>query len=234
MSSLYIITSAGFIVLTIISAFLLYTILQKGISLSPWGEERKQKIKSRMLFLLLVWFAFLSVFSITGVAGKFELFPFNMAPVLIIPLVIVLLLTFSKGTATVLHHIDIKELTRLQLFRFFVEVLLWMTFIQNLLPVQMTFEGRNWDILSGVTAPLIAHFFLKNKKALIIWNILCLGLLINIVTIAILSMPTPLRAFANEPANHIVTRFPFIFLPGFLVPLAYTLHFLSLRKLLSK
>jgi hypothetical protein len=35
----------------------------------------------------------------------------------------------------------------------------------------------------------------------------------------------------NEPANLLVTKFPFILLPGMLVPLAYGLHFLSLRQL---
>jgi hypothetical protein len=35
----------------------------------------------------------------------------------------------------------------------------------------------------------------------------------------------------NEPANLLVTKFPFIMLPGMLVPLAYGLHFLSLRQL---
>ena len=45
------------------------------------------------------------------------------------------------------------------------------------------------------------------KIAVVLWNILGLGLLINIVAIAILSMPTPLRVFMNEPANTIVTEF---------------------------
>jgi hypothetical protein len=53
-------------------------------------------------------------------------------------------------------------------------------------------------------------------------------LLINIVTISALSMPGPLRAFHNEPDSSLLTRFPFIYLPGLLVPLAYTLHIFSL------
>lgn len=63
------------------------------------------------------------------------------------------------------------------------------------------------------------------------WNLLSLGLLINIVTIALLSIPTPFRVFMNEPANTLVAHFPFILLPGMLVPLAYGLHFLSMRQL---
>ena len=101
----------------------------------------------------------------------------------------------------------------------------------------MTFEGRNFDILASISAPVIAYlaYFRKmiSRKVVIIWNFLCLGLLLNIVVTAILSMPTSFRYFINEPANTIVTEFPIIWLPGFLVPLAYGLHFLSLRQLLN-
>ena len=64
-----------------------------------------------------------------------------------------------------------------------------------------------------------------------VWNILCLMLLINIVTIALLSAPVPFRVFMNEPANTIVTTFPFIWLPALLVPLAYGLHILSVVQI---
>jgi hypothetical protein len=70
-----------------------------------------------------------------------------------------------------------------------------------------------------------------SNTGILIWNLFGLGLLINILSIAILSMPTPFRVFMNEPSNTIVTQFPVSLLPGLLVPLAYGLHFLSLRKL---
>jgi hypothetical protein len=233
MSSFYLLTATGFLILTVIFAYLLIRLLQKGIDQTSWPEERKQKIKSRMVFFLLLWFAFICLLSVTGVTGNFTLFPFNFLPIVAIPLIIILILTFSKSTADILQTTPIKSLVQLQVFRVFVEILLWMMFIQNLIPVQMTFEGRNWDILVGITAPIVAHFFSGNRKVLIAWNIICLGVLINIVSIAILSLPTPVRLFDNDPSSSIVTVFPFIFLPGFLVPLAYTLHFLSIKKVLS-
>jgi len=113
-----------------------------------------------------------------------------------------------------------------------------MLFIQELLPIQMTFEGRNFDILAGITGPIVAYLAYSKKvlsrSVVIAWNILCLGLLINIVVTALLSIPSPFRYFMNEPANTIVAEFPIIWLPGFLVPLAYGLHFLSLRKLINE
>lgn len=207
----------GFIVLTIVFFWLLYRLF---------------RIRA-MAIALVAWAAFLVVWSLSGMASRFEMFPINMAPVLIVPFIAIIVFVFSKRTLSVLSSLPAKSIVQLQVFRVFVELLLWALFVENLLPVQMTFEGRNWDILSGLTAPLAALFLSKSKWGLAIWNVVCLGLLINIVTVAILSMPTDLRVFNNEPANTIVAEFPFILLPGMLVPLAYGLSLLSLRQLFS-
>jgi hypothetical protein len=135
---------------------------------------------------------------------------------------------------TLAAHLNLKVITQLQVFRVLVEIVLWLLFLQNQLPVQMTFEGRNFDILAGITAVIAANYFINNKRWMIAWNIFGLLLLLNIVVIALLSMPTPFRVFHNEPSNIIVTHFPYVFLPTFLVPLAYLLHFISLKKLLLK
>lgn len=234
MNPLYIFTAGGFILLTVIFFGLFFRLLKSAIEQAPWTNERKKKITYRILLTLFIWAGMVSAASLSGFTRNFNNFPFNVMPLLLIPLASTLLLLFSGGVKTVLRYLSLKELTRLQFFRVFVEILLWLLFIQNLLPEQMTFEGRNWDIFTGLTALLAARFFLNSKGWMIAWNIMGLGLLINIVTVALLSMPTPFRYFENEPANTIVTFFPFILLPAFLVPLAYILHFMSLRKLLMK
>lgn len=207
----------GFIILTIVFFWLLL-----------------RMFRSRAAVIAVIgWGIFLSIWSLSGMASRFEIFPVNMAPVLIVPFVTIIIFTFSKRTLPMLASIPPKSIAQLQVFRVFVELLLWALFIENLLPVQMTFEGRNLDILSGLTAPLAALFLAKSKWGLVMWNLLCLGLLINIVTVAIVSMPTDLRIFNNEPANTIVAEFPFILLPGMLVPLAYGLSLLSLRQVFS-
>lgn len=183
---------------------------------------------------LIVWTIFVSIQSTSGRMGNFAIFPLNMLPVLAIPMLAILAFTFSSVGKEILLHIPKENIIRLQAFRFFVELLLWALYLENQAPIQMTFEGRNLDVLSGISAPIIAFLVTRgkiSKTGLVIWNLVCLVLLINIVTIAILSMPTPLRIFMNEPSNTIVTQFPVSWLPGLLVPLAYGLHFLSLRQL---
>jgi hypothetical protein len=169
--------------------------------------------------------------------SDFSIFPLNVMPILAVPMIAILAFTFSKAGKEILLQIPVENLIRIQAFRFFVELLLWALYLENQAPVQMTFEGRNFDVLSGISAPIIALLIKKekiSKTGLVIWNLACLGLLINIVATAILSMPTPLRVFMNEPPNTIVTLFPVSWLPTLLVPLAYGLHFLSLRQLYLK
>ena len=234
MNLLFGITAIGFVLLTALLYGLVLRHLRTALAKTGWTEEKQKGIRTGAFIAIMIWSILVAGVALTGLAGKFEWFPFNIAPFLFIPLVGILWITFSAGTKEILKHVPIRALTSLQVFRVFVEILLWMLFIQNLLPEQMTFEGRNFDILAGITAPLMAYFFSDNKKVMVVWNLLSLALLINIVTIAILSMPAPFQVFFNEPSNTIVTKFPFIFLPTFLVPLAYGLHFLSLRKLFMK
>lgn len=233
---LLLLTQVGFVLLTVIYYGLFVRELQLGADRAARGTPEKRKLITRILVMLMLWCAFVSLWSATGMMADFSFFPLNFMPVLVIPLVTAILSLFSKALGNALRFIPVENLIRLQSFRFFVELLLWALFIANQVPEQMTFEGRNFDILAGLSAPVVAWLAARQKisrTALIAWNVVCLGLLINIVSVAILSTPSPWRIFMNEPANTIVANFPVSWLPGFLVPLAYTLHFFSLRQLLQ-
>jgi hypothetical protein len=226
--------ATGFIILTIVFYWLLLKVLRSALDRSSWDESKKSTVFRSTVGALIGWAVFLSVWGLSGIGGRFDMFPVNAAPVFLIPLVTIVIVSFSGKMTQLLHLVPRASIVHLQVFRVFVEILLWALFVRNLLPVQMTFEGRNFDVLSGLTAPLAAMFLVRSRFWLIAWNLVCLGLLINIVAVAILSMPVSFRMFNNEPANTIVVAFPYILLPGMLVPLAYGLHFLSLRQLFLK
>ena len=122
-----------------------------------------------------------------------------------------------------------------QSFRMIMEFILWLLYRYSIIPVQMTFAGRNFDILIGFTAPFVAYFcFIKktwSPKVALIWNFAGLLLLGNIVVVALLSTPYPFRVFMNEPANTLVFSFPFVWLPAFVVPFALLLHLISIKRL---
>jgi hypothetical protein len=132
-----------------------------------------------------------------------------------------------------MDNFDPGWLTFLHIVRFPVELVLYWLFIYNQIPEVMTFEGRNFDILSGLSAPFIAYWaYVKrnlDRKWIILWNVICLVLLINIVTTAILSAPTPLQQIEFDHPNKGVFYFPFIWLPCMIVPLVLLSHILCIR-----
>jgi hypothetical protein len=133
---------------------------------------------------------------------------------------------------------DLSTLTILHTIRIPVEIVLFWLFLNKAVPELMTFEGRNFDILSGLTAPLIFYYgFVKKnmgKKPILIWNFLCLGLLINIIVIALLSAPFRFQRFAFDQPNIAVLYFPFNWLPTCIVPLVLFSHLAAIRQLLIK
>lgn len=154
------------------------------------------------------------------------------------PLLFIVGLFFTKKGKVFLDELNIRTLTLLHTIRVPVEIVLFWLFMHQGIPSLMTFEGRNFDILSGITAPFIYYFgFVKNRfsnKLLVAWNLICLGLLFNIVLNAALSVPSPIQKFAFEQPNIAILYFPFVWLPCCVVPLVLLSHLATIRQLLSR
>ena len=212
--------------------------LSKTLKKTNWAEARQKKILLGTTLFISGWAIVLSVLAWKGFFADFSKLPPRPALALILPLPIVLFFAFSKAGTGLLQSVPAHWLVFMQAFRILVELLLWLAFRKNLLPVQMTFEAGNFDIISGILALPVGYILMKQKGTArltgIAYNIIGMLLLLNILVIAVLSMPTQFRYFMNEPSNTLVAQFPFILLPGILVPIAYSVHILSLRQLLTK
>ena len=99
----------------------------------------------------------------------------------------------------------------------------------------MTYEGRNFDIVTGVTGLVLGLWLLRSKAVprglVLAWNVLGLVLLANIVIVAILSTPVSFRRFVESPPHTLPSTFPYIWLPSFLVQVALASHLLVFRAL---
>lgn len=135
-----------------------------------------------------------------------------------------------------IKKLSLRSLTMFHVVRIPVEVvLLWLSH-ENAVPELMTFEGRNFDILMGMTAPLAVLFFITRSTSvrrlpLLVWNVVGLIFLLNIVGNAILSLPSPFQMQAFDQPNLAVTLLPFIYLPAVVVPLVFFCHLLSILRL---
>ncbi len=139
---------------------------------------------------------------------------------------------------TFIEKLSLKHLTLLHTVRIPVELTLLWLFRAGQVPRLMTFEGWNFDILSGITAPIIYFLAFRkggvNRTMLIIWNVVALALLANIVTIAVLSFQSPMQRLAFEQPNVGVTYLPYIWLPGIIVPIVLFSHLASLWQLAAR
>ena len=128
----------------------------------------------------------------------------------------------------------LAALVGVQGFRFPLELMLHQAYVEGLMPIQMSFSGFNFDIITGISAIVVALVLMWRPASLVlvrIWNTAGVVLLINILTIAILSAPTPFRTFTAEPANVWITQAPWVWLPAVYVLAAITGHILVYRRL---
>src|SRR5579859_1250362 len=105
---MHIMISAGFILLTIGSYALLLTEIKKVAN-----TAQKPRFTVGFLVGLVIWILFTSIWSLTGRMSNFAIFPLNMVPVLVIPLIAVLVFVFSKTGREVLVRIPIENIVRL-------------------------------------------------------------------------------------------------------------------------
>jgi hypothetical protein len=176
---------------------------------------------------------------ITYVAAAKGWISFTTAPPTFIFLFIaVFALSFGLGFSPLGRELAVglplAALVGYQSFRILVELLMHRAYEEGLMPVQMSYSGRNFDILTGLSALVIAvvHVFRPLPRwVFVAWNVAGAALLLNILTIAILSTPLPIRAFHNEPANVWVTHAPWVWLPAAMVVPAITGHLLLYRRL---
>ncbi|MES2747144.1 MAG: hypothetical protein V4648_02130 [Bacteroidota bacterium] len=189
------------------------------------------------LAILLFWIGIQTALSLSGFYKVNSTLPprFTLA---LLPIIVLIIVTFlSKRGRTFMDSLDGKTLTIFSVIRIPVEIVLFLLFTHKAIPELITFEGRNFDILSGITAPIIYYFgFVKkrlNKTILLIWNFVCLGLLLNVVFYALLSIPSPIQQFAFDQPNIAVAYFPFILLPSCLVPMVLFSHLVVIRQLLT-
>jgi hypothetical protein len=186
--------------------------------------------------IVLVWLTAQAIASLNGFYTPGDTIPPHILLLVLPPVLLIIALFATAPGRKFIDRLDPAMLTLLHSCRIPVEITLYYLFLHKAVPKSMTFEGGNLDILSGLTAPVIYYFgYVKdriNKKIILVWNLLCLGLLINIVVTALLSAPTPFQKLAFTQPNIAIRYFPFVWLPCGIVPLVLFSHLALIRRLM--
>ncbi len=216
--------------------FFLTTLLAVWFLVSAGRKAGERSVPYRILvFLLPLWMLLTGYLSTTGFYRAPDAMPPRVVLFGVLPSVLVIVIYFIAFRDYV-GRLPLTTLTLLHVVRIPVELVLLWLYENGQVPILMTFEGWNFDILSGITAPVIYFLAFRNgrvyKPLLIIWNLMALGLLINIVTIAVLSFRSPFQQLAFDQPNVGVTYLPFIWLPAIIVPIVLFTHLAAFYKLL--
>lgn len=223
MNNLPFIISLVFVIITLLTVWQFYNAANKS---------------KPVIVCLSVWLLLQAVVGLTGFYQDSNSIPPRFLLLIGPGLIISLVLFFTARGRIFIDSLNIKKLTLLHFVRLPVEITLYFVCVAKLIPQLMTFEGNNYDVISGLSAPLVYYLVFVSKKlnnkVLIAWNFMCLILLINVLVIAILSAQTPFQKLAFDQPNIGVTFFPFVWLPAVVVPIVFFSHLASIRQLIIR
>jgi hypothetical protein len=195
----------------------------------------------RVLAALSAWFIYAGLLGYFGVLKNTGTRPpgiaFLVVPVFLFLFIFIVVVIRSSAGARLALAFPLWIVLGLQSFRVGVELFLHQLWIGGLVPKMLTFEGANVDIYIGASAPLIAWLSTRGRLGMrlaLAWNVLGLLALTNVVTRAVLTSPGPFNLIHAEVPDRMLGTFPFLFIPGFFVPLAVVLHAVAIRAISSR
>jgi hypothetical protein len=215
--------------------FIMTALATVGVFLFVTVRHTSPSIVSHVFLVLLpLWMIVQAMLAWSGFYQDTSTIPPRMVLTGVLPalLAIVISLLFFRD---LVGSLPLRALTLIHVIRIPVELVLLCLFQSGDIPRVMTFEGRNFDILSGILALVIFLIAFGggrvNRPLLVAFNILGLILLANIVSIAVMALPSPMQQIAFDQPNRAVLFFPYIWLPTVVVPIVLFSHLASLYKL---
>jgi hypothetical protein len=169
----------------------------------------------------------------SGILGQWNRTPPPLVLMLLVCFAITVVFAFSRIGEEMATRLSFAALIGAQVFRFPLELCMQHASAQGVIPRQMTYSGSNLDIVSGLTAMVVAAVAARGlapRWLLQGWNALGSLLLLNVIVIAVWSTPM-IQAYGPYRMNARVADAPFVWLPGVLVQAALLGHLLVWRKL---
>jgi hypothetical protein len=206
------------------------------VGLFSLGNGRRALILSIMMGVVMTVSAFAAS---SGKLTQFDSFPPPMLIMMASVVAMALAFGFSPFGRRGALNLSFAILIGFQAFRFPLELVMHHAGTVGIMPVELSFSGYNFDVITGIGA-LVIFFILQSGRSLPrfvlwLWNIWGSVCLVMIAFIAITASPM-IKLFGDDPAhlNIWVLYFPYVWLPVVLVTIAISGHVVLWRKLLAK
>jgi hypothetical protein len=219
--------------------FLGFVVLMTAVIVLLSARYRNGRFAFGVLAALCAWIIYIGVLGYLGVIANTATFPPGITLIFVPVMVFLVLFVVRVGSsagARVALVFPLWVLIGTQVFRVGVELFIHQLWIDGLVPKMLTFAGANVELYIGASALVIAWLSMRGRwgqRLALLWNILGLLSLANVVIRAVLTAPGPLNLIHAEVPNRMIGMFPFMFIPGFFVPLAVVLHVLAIRSIAS-
>ena len=202
---------------------------------SIYAFAKSNQLKKYTLSILISWSVFISILSYLGVYHYQESDKGVRFLLVLIPLII--FIVYLIRHKSFYEHRDFRWSTAVHIVRFPVEFLLYKLALEKWIPIEMTFEGWNFDIILGITSIILVvllNFKKVNRTLLLYWNIIGLIFILFIFSNGFLSQELFYKNFGYSVPNKGITYFPIILLVGVIVPIVVYTHITDILLLTKK
>lgn len=209
--------------------------LRAALRHAGWPERERAATIRGAAIILAGWFLLAAAL---GIWGAFDATADGLPTIqygILVPIALgAWLLWRSPGLWRIIDAVPQSWLVGLQLYRALGLIFL-ILYAGGDLPGAFAWPAGLGDVLVGALAPVVAIAYArdpgKNGDLVAAWNIFGLLDLVVAVATGFATSPSAFQLTAFEHPNELITLFPLVLIPTFLVPLSILLHIASLAKL---
>lgn len=209
--------------------------LHRALSSAGWQARARKWAVVGLGALLVTWFV--AAFSLSS-AGFYR-GTANQVPDIqygvLIPIVAGIVLYWrSSSLRRAVEAVPLQWMVAVQFYRVLGVVFL-ILYAAGRMPGEFALPAGVGDVMVGLLAPVVglAYAYGWRRAAGLVraWNLLGIADLIVALTMGFLTSPSPLQKFALDRPNELISAFPLVMVPVFLVPLSILLHLAVLKRL---
>jgi hypothetical protein len=200
-----------------------------------WAATERAAAVRLVAFIVLGWLVLTSALALNDAyRGAADHLPTIQYGIVLPILIGGLWIWRSPRLARIIDAVPQHWLVGVQLYRVLGAIFLVLNGTGKL-PGLFAWPAGLGDVLVGVLAPVVATAHArdphKNADLVLTWNLFGLVDLLVAVTTGFLTSPSPLQLFAYDAPNELISAFPLVLVPVYLVPVSVLLHIASLTKL---
>ena len=209
--------------------------LNRALAKAAWPSHDRMRVMRWSAVILIGWFAAAVALGAGGAyrVGQ-ETAPTIQYGILLPVLIGGLLIWRLPLIGRIIDAVPQQWMVSIQLYRA-LGVIFLILYATSKLPGLFAWPAGVGDIAVGLLAPVVGVAYARSPREstglVTAWNIFGILDLVVAVGTGFITSPSQLQPFAVQPQNELMSIFPMVLIPTYLVPLSIVLHLASLAKL---